>query len=28
MNKPRVRLVDDGLSVLDALGTMIESEGL
>jgi CheY-like chemotaxis protein len=27
MNKPRVLLVDDGLSVLDALGTMIESEG-
>jgi CheY-like chemotaxis protein len=27
MNKPRVLLVDDGLSVLDALGIMIESEG-
>ena len=27
MNKPRVLLVDDGLSVLDALGTMLESEG-
>jgi CheY-like chemotaxis protein len=27
MNKPRVLLVDDDRSVLDALGTVIESEG-
>ena len=27
MNKPRVLLVDDDLSVLDALGSVIESEG-
>jgi CheY-like chemotaxis protein len=27
MNKPRVLLVDDDRSVLDALGTLIESEG-
>ena len=27
MNKPRVLLVDDDRSVLDALGAVIESEG-
>jgi FixJ family two-component response regulator len=27
MNKPTVLLVDDDRSVLDALGTVIESEG-
>ena len=27
MNKPKVLLVDDDLSVLDALGSVIESEG-
>ena len=27
MNKPRVLLVDDDRSILDALGAVIESEG-